>query len=192
MKPYEVSLKVRNNYLLTVMKESGIKSALELSRVSGVSAAIINDMINLKSTLFNKKDEVRTSVLRLCEVLNTIPEELFPPEQHYDPLPANRFLSTATREELLSPYIKTDDLSKPEENMAKLELKSTLEESLRYLTPVQQKMIKMRFGLEDGEAKTFAQIAEALETNAPLVQRRLEKALKNLKKLGEDLKEFHV
>ena len=83
IKDYRLQVRVKNNYLLEKMEERGIKTAADLSRLSGVSQVQIGHMINLKVSALTNLGHWRTFVLKVSEVLSCLPEDIYP-EQHID------------------------------------------------------------------------------------------------------------
>jgi DNA-binding CsgD family transcriptional regulator len=78
VKDYNVTVKVRNNHLLTAMRDNGYFTAAELSRASGVTNSVIGDYLNLKRAPLLIGGAWSRAVLKLADTLKRLPEDLFP------------------------------------------------------------------------------------------------------------------
>ncbi len=81
IKDYAVKIKVQNNRMLSYMRAMGYKNANQLSKACGVGPNEIGLLLNFKKTALTKGEAWRISVLRICEVLKCLPEDIIP-EQH--------------------------------------------------------------------------------------------------------------
>jgi len=82
----------------------------------------------------------------------------------------------------------------PFEDVVNLEMKDIIEQKLAVLNDQQQKVVKMRFGLGDGEAsRTLDEVAEHLGVTKERVRQIEAKALRILRhpEQSRDLRQFH-
>jgi DNA-directed RNA polymerase sigma subunit (sigma70/sigma32) len=139
VKDYSIEIKVKNNYLLTQMRQRGYQTAAELYRASGVTQTEIGKMLNLQIAPVNKVGRVRKSVQKLADFLMIGIEDMFPPQNILDPLEANK--------------------AQVEFNMSELMSSNFLENK----TAVQSKVIKMRHGIQDYDREhTFTEIGQQI------------------------------
>ena len=90
MNEYSITLKVQNNYMLTAMKNMGVNTASELSRLAGVSPSIVGKYLNLKETPFNKHNgECKKDIVKISDYLGVMVCDLFPEDHLYEPLERN-------------------------------------------------------------------------------------------------------
>ncbi len=155
-KDYNITVTVRNNYLLTKMYEFGIPNAHQLHLASGVSATAIGRLLALKDTATCKAGW-RRPVLELARFFNCLPSELFPP-QHIDaPLRKNK---TEFEVELADVSWLLDDAEQralpPDERVYEQELSLAISDVLNDLSQREMDVLRMRFGL-DGEGKRTRQ-----------------------------------
>jgi RNA polymerase sigma factor (sigma-70 family) len=83
--------------------------------------------------------------------------------------------------------ILADDSASPTDFVFELELSSQVETLLDTLSPKQKDVIMLRFGLKDGQTRTYEQIAELCGISRETVRKTKNKALKLLKKQSEIL-----
>ena len=75
----------------------------------------------------------------------------------------------------------------PQQELVRRELKNTMDALLAKLTPQQQRVLSLRFGLDSGVCLSFAQIGEVLGISRQRARQIEGEALDKLKKLGADL-----
>ena len=75
----------------------------------------------------------------------------------------------------------------PQEELVRRELEQTVEGLLQQLTPRQQQVLRLRFGMDDGVLLSLQQIAERLAISKERARQIEQEALKKLQKLGNDL-----
>ncbi|MBO5836703.1 MAG: RNA polymerase sigma factor RpoD/SigA [Oscillospiraceae bacterium] len=85
--------------------------------------------------------------------------------------------------------ILVEDLQavQPQEELVRQELKSTLEQLLAKLPERYAYVLKMCFGLEDGQCHTFEEIGESLGVSKERARQIKDQAIKKLQIMGNDL-----
>ena len=78
MKDFNVTFKVRNNKLLSLMRMFGYETAADLSRASGVAQVNIGLYLNLKKAPLSPNNKFRPSVVKLAAFFKVLEEDLFP------------------------------------------------------------------------------------------------------------------
>lgn len=78
----------------------------------------------------------------------------------------------------------------PEEFAAQSALRNELQQLMSELTPQQQQVLSMRFGLEDGQALTLAKIGDRLNISRERVRQIEREALTKLRKRRADIREY--
>ena len=78
----------------------------------------------------------------------------------------------------------------PDDYATQSSLKSDLKRVMAELTPQQQRVISLRFGLEDGKNMTLAKIGAALEISRERVRQIEREALTKLRKRQGDMREY--
>lgn len=81
----------------------------------------------------------------------------------------------------LGDFIPDDDSPAPQDSAAYTLLKEQLEEVMGTLTPREAKVLKLRFGLEDGKARTLEEVGRVFEVTRERIRQIEAKALRKLR-----------
>ena len=81
----------------------------------------------------------------------------------------------------LGDFIQDDDSPAPHDSAAYTLLKEQLEEVMSTLTPREAKVLKLRFGLEDGKARTLEEVGREFEVTRERIRQIEAKALRKLR-----------
>ena len=81
----------------------------------------------------------------------------------------------------LGDFIPDDDSPAPHDSAAYTLLKEQLEEVMGTLTPREAKVLKLRFGLEDGKARTLEEVGREFEVTRERIRQIEAKALRKLR-----------
>ena len=81
----------------------------------------------------------------------------------------------------LGDFIQDDDSPAPHDSAAYTLLKEQLEEVMNTLTPREAKVLKLRFGLEDGKARTLEEVGKEFKVTRERIRQIEAKALRKLR-----------
>ena len=81
----------------------------------------------------------------------------------------------------LGDFIKDEDSPAPQDSAAYTMLKEQLEEVMNTLTPREAKVLKLRFGLEDGKARTLEEVGREFMVTRERIRQIEAKALRKLR-----------
>jgi len=81
----------------------------------------------------------------------------------------------------LGDFIPDDDSPAPHDSASYTLLKEQLEEVMNTLTPREAKVLKLRFGLEDGKARTLEEVGREFEVTRERIRQIEAKALRKLR-----------
>ena len=81
----------------------------------------------------------------------------------------------------LGDFIPDDDAPSPSELAAYTLLREQLEEIIQTLTPREAKVLKLRFGLEDGKARTLEEVGKEFQVTRERIRQIEAKALRKLR-----------
>ena len=81
----------------------------------------------------------------------------------------------------LGDFIQDDDSPAPQEAAAYTLLREQLEEVMNTLTPREAKVLKLRFGLEDGKARTLEEVGKEFDVTRERIRQIEAKALRKLR-----------
>ena len=92
----------------------------------------------------------------------------------------------------LGDFIEDKQAATPEDSTAIQLLREQVKDILKYLTPREQKILRMRFGLEDGETHTLEEVGKEFGVTRERVRQIEAKALEKLRemKVHHQLKEY--
>jgi RNA polymerase sigma factor (sigma-70 family) len=185
MKDYNVTVKVRNNYLLTAMRNQGIENAAELFRLCGVGQGIIGEYLNLKRLPINPKtDNWFPSILMIAETLNKNPADLFPPQHLDKALDHNTAETEMSAEDINTFLIGTEEAEQallPDVVFDKNQISEHIKKALGSLTPREKEVIKMRFGLDNYKEHSLAWIGDYFGLSKERIRQFEAKALRKLR-----------
>ena len=183
MKDYRVEIKVKNNYLFSLMKSYEITNIAELSRATGISVAPLHDFINLKRTPHTKHGRLLPSVEMLCSFFSCTVEDLFPPQHIEDALEKNAGAIEANMTELVSSNLLSGGTN-PLELLEKQDTPAIINSALELLNERQRTLIEMRFGLDGEGGKTLDEAGEILGISKARVRQIEATALRILRGRG--------
>ncbi len=173
---YRVTITVKNNYLLSAMQEVGIKTAAELSRVSGVHQVEIGLFLKLKKTPYSTRG-LRPAIKKLSQCLKKLPEDLFPPQHIEKPLKKNEVTIEIHRgqiEKLISYELN------PQQCIEYIEGIKTISTVMKALPEKHQKVLRDRFGM-DGEEYTLRETAKRHNVTPEAIRQIQNRALKKMR-----------
>ncbi|MBR2743825.1 MAG: RNA polymerase sigma factor RpoD [Clostridia bacterium] len=81
----------------------------------------------------------------------------------------------------LGDFIQDDDSPAPQDSVAYTLLREQLEEVMGTLTPREAKVLKLRFGLEDGKARTLEEVGKEFKVTRERIRQIEAKALRKLR-----------
>jgi RNA polymerase sigma factor (sigma-70 family) len=195
MKDYALQIKIKNNYLLQMMKRRDLTTVAELSRQSGVNQSTLGSLLSLQTPAYGSSGKLAPCVTKLCEFFDCLPEDLFPEQHLQETLPINKVLIEANAEDLipLSMRIASQDpldllMQEEEEEMTT----SRVAEAVAKLRLRDRVILKHRYGLDSDSPETLQEVAERLAISAPRVRQLESRGLRSLRdKMGalSDLRE---
>jgi RNA polymerase sigma factor (sigma-70 family) len=167
MKDFEVTIKLRNNQLKARREKLGL-SAPQLADAAGVSYVAYNRLEGLRASPMHSRDSVRgikagdwrAISLKLAEYYGCSPWDLFPEAVQC----VKRSTVTAEFDLEQLPFMVAKQapslLPSPEDAVVASEIKDAVREVLKTLTPREEKVLRMRFGLDGGDEKTLREIGK--------------------------------
>lgn len=183
MKDYALHIKIKNNYLLTMMRQYSITTATELSRESGVRKSGIGEILNLKTPAYTSRGEITSDVKKLCNFFQCSPSDIFPEQHLQESLPVNKVVMEANVEDLVPMYARLgsqDPLDLLLEQEQEEIEHNALAAAASTLTQNQQDVLKLRFGVDTAsdESSTLAQTAEIMGRSPERIRQIQKNALR--------------
>jgi len=137
---YYATLRIQQGRLKAAMQERGIKTAAELSRISGVSQGSIGRLLNFKISSRCKHGEWRDITLAICKTLGSEPGDIFPEQLEHE-IPTNRISSFVESAQLSGASFRQLG---PSEECERAEASQIIDEVLDTLTVRECMMLKSR------------------------------------------------
>lgn len=181
MKDYEITVKVRNNYLLTAMRRAGYWTAADLSRATGVSQTTIGNYLNLAEPATTRTGRFRQTVETIAEHLRMLPEDLFPPRHIEQALARNRASFEASLDDIPLLASQMDAPLLPDGQIEQREMAEAVTDALASLPDRHAQVLRARYGLDGDAPKTYEAIGKEMDITRERV-RQIE--LRGLRKLG--------
>ena len=179
VKDYHITVTVKNNTLLTVMRNQGFETAVSLARVANVHGGYIGQMLRLEISAINRKTgEFKPNILRVARALRTLPEELFP-SQHLEK-PLSRHKASFCLDRCGVENLITNQT--PESLIELKETKKIINLELANLKERTKAMVEHRFGLNGHSPKTYDQCGALFNISGTRVKQLIFQALGTLKK----------
>ena len=178
---YEVTIRVRNNYFLTAMKNRGFYSMAALSDALGMSAQTLYDLVNLKVLPMGKNGDWRPSMKRLAKFLEVEPGSLIPP-QHWDKvLIGNKVVREVNHDDLVNlEDWRPDPPMLPDAAIEQKELDQAINTALVSLLPREERVLRARFGIGIAEPQTLSELAHDMGIGQERVRQIESKAIRKL------------
>lgn len=181
MKDYYATIKIQNGRLKSAMQSEGIKTASELSKVSGVSFSQVLNLLNFKSSPRLKKQVGwKETTKKICEALNQIPEDIFPDHLEKE-IVTNKISLFVNEAQLRGQY---QSQIQPNEEIEEIEMVKAVEDVLETLRPRERKIIEDRFWGD----KTCEEISKDFNISRSRVHQMEQKALRKLRYISRSKK----
>jgi RNA polymerase sigma factor (sigma-70 family) len=193
MKDYALQIKIKNNYLLQMMKRRDLTTVAELSRQCGVNQSTLCSLLGLKLPAYGSSGKLLPCVTKLCEFFDCLPEDLFPEQHLQESLPINKVLIEANAEDLipLSMRLASQDpldlLIQEEEEERTTTLVTEAVAGLRLRDRV---ILKHRYGLDRDSPATLKEVGERLVISTTRVKELEARGLRKLQHPSRGLKEL--
>jgi len=186
IKDFRVNIKVRNNRLIQAIEETGGRLGGLWCRSKGLNYNKVNDLIRLKdSPLQENQVDLTETAYKLCEILNKSPNELWS-EDLINPLQMNNVAVELSAPEMKQIVYHSE--YEPDKLLAVTEMQEKVQDIVERLTPIEQKVLKMRF-FDD---MTLEQVAHEFDVGRERIRQIEAKGLRKLRhpKLSSGLKSY--
>jgi DNA-binding CsgD family transcriptional regulator len=180
-KDYILQVRIKNGPLMRAMRIRGFKNMAALAEACGLRPTSIHRYFSLTKAPLTKTGKWSPTVLKLAAILRLPPASLFP-EQHIDRVLAkNSGEVEVSREELIL-LMAPDPEPSPEERLLTNQLHAQLKTALQGLTPRQERVLRLRFGLDDGNEKTLAEVGGLFGVTGQTIRQIEAKAIRKLRR----------
>lgn len=179
MSDYLLQIKVRNGPLVRAMRRRGFTTAVALARAAGTTNTAIGNMLALSEVPLLATGDWRPHVMRVADVLQVMPEDLYPPHHVHQALER----STAEMDVSLADIQQISGAGgTPEDLLSRKEFVAALDRAIEVkCSPRNGAILRKRFGL-DGPEMTYEEIAKESGVTRERIRQREMKALRDLKR----------
>lgn len=180
-KDVRVIIKVKNARILRKMEERGIKSVSELSREAKISMTALHAFVNMKKPARSEFADWRKVAIQLSEFFHCLPEDLFNEAQQTTGLKRNHAAFDVSMNDVAA-IVDQSTPDTPEQITFKQEGLETLTQSLLSLTPREQRVLALRYGLDGNGERSLEEIANAMNVSRERVRQIERKGLGKLRR----------
>ena len=185
MSDFRVDIKVRNNRLITLIEEQ-YGTVAQFAKACKLSQGQVGDYCNLKDSPITKKRvndgcyDWKPTASNIAEALGVLPEEIWPEHLQQIQLNTNKSHVVVTAGQIAG-FIENLSETDPLLTQIKEEQKELVHKALETLTTREAKVLNLRFGIEDGHAKTLREIGDVIGVSTERVRHIEAKALRKLR-----------
>lgn len=191
MNDYNVKVSVRNNKLISIMRENGIENMSELSRASGINYTAIHAITNLKLSAFTSSGEPRKVTKQLSDYFQVLPEHLFPKEMLHSQLDKNSSELSMSFDDIqqLTSEHNSIGYTPYEDDGLNEAVEQSMSNSLRAREIT---VLNHRFGMNGESPKTLKEVGLIMGVSGNRVRQIEDKALRKLRnpKNNKELREL--
>ena len=178
MEDYRVKITIRNERLLAAMEGMGYKSVAEFSRNQGLNGIKVREIINGTITPLDKEGIPRELTKEVLEILNLTIEKAFT-ETQLKGFKKHTFEIKVEEEKLLQII---NPAKNQEIKLIEQDVKDRLSEIFsKYLTPREEKVLRMHYGIGLDTEHTYDEIGLRLLVSRTRIGQIEGRALRKLK-----------
>jgi RNA polymerase sigma factor (sigma-70 family) len=181
---YRVRITVRNNRFLAAIEAAGFKSCAAFAKECGLPYHAIIGLASMRAAPMSEDGTMSEAALRVMKRLNAAPFDLWTEAQLMMKLDRNSSERTMGEEEVAALMSQPQRLSitdPPEDLVAEGEMSRAVEAVLQSLPPIEQQVLRARFGMDDGHEQTLEQVAASLGVTRERIRQIEAKALRRLR-----------
>jgi RNA polymerase sigma factor (sigma-70 family) len=183
---YRVKVTVKNNLILTAIEKAGYKSPAAFCREAGMTQTALGNLISMRNPPITAIGEFSEGAKKLMEFLCLAPTDLWTSEQLTLRLRHNsveRDMNLDGMRAALGVNAEEAMLliaSTPEEVMEEKDIQNLIEEQLASITPKEERVLRMRYGIGCAE-HTLEEVGKALDLTRERIRQIENKAIRKLK-----------
>lgn len=194
MQEYRIDIKVRNNIILQKIEQSGYKSVADFCHQNNFKYhSQLGEIINMKTSPLNSLGEFRPVIVKVAEALGCDPLDLFSDTQLHTILKTNKRMIAVGEAEMKFMIEKENNQLLLEDSVLELQKSEAIEDVLEKLTPREEKVLQMRYGLgEYPREYSLEECGIEFGVTRERIRQMEAKALRKLRhpRLADQLKEF--
>ena len=179
MNDYRVTLKVRNNRILSTIEEAGGSLGGKWCEENGLSYGGVLALVNMTICPVDREGRLRQAAQGLCDVLCKLPEDLWSEDQMFQFLEKNEASFEVSKDAVVA-LLATDQTKAIDFDTAPIdsaELKRGLDAAMELLTPKERKVLALRYEQD----LTLREVGEVMDRSVERIRQIESKALRKLR-----------
>ena len=182
MKDYRLEIKVKNNVVLKRIEDMGYDSIFVFCREKKLTYSSVLGITRFTAPFYNRNGDISEMVLKLAVALEIMPEEIYPPERRQKPLKDNKYVVEIEKADLMqiSTSLRMDALPLDDRKMLN-DFSSAIKQVMLTLTPKEQRVLDLRYGLTHGEESTLEEVGNAFNLSRERIRHIEAKAIRKMK-----------
>ncbi len=180
-KDYLVTIKVKNNNILSLIKERGFKSVMSFCKKHNLQQYYVNDYINLMISPIHR-GVYKKSAIKLADALGVIPETLFSNEQLI-PLETNKKSIELNFEEIQFKLESQASYDDPLKLLIREKFNETtiLDNFLNIYSDKQRELIEKFYGINGHENHTAQELGLEYNVSAARIHQIIQTGLRKIR-----------
>ena len=187
VKPLRITAQLKNNRLIRAREAMGYDSAAEAARVLGLSHPLLCEFERLGRSPVSgqRKGEPRWSrtAVKIAVAYKTIPEYLWPEE-----LEAVTGAVSSVEVDVPGAYLEPPHT--PEACLESAEMTAMVVRCLDYLTPIEAKILRRRFGIGGTDEETLEEIGQSCSLSKERIRKLQERGIEKIQRMARDSEQF--
>lgn len=183
MSDYRLEVKVKNNNILSKIEQEGYKTVAEFCNKNGKKGwqGVVGELINLQRSPINSRGEYHPCIDWMCDALYCTMEDLFTEVQINTALETNKSTMKVKEAELKFSLSQLKESMSLDEQISEERFPDQINKLLNTLTPREEKVISLRFGIGGQEPMTLKDVGKVFDVNPERVRQIEAKALRKLR-----------
>lgn len=177
-----IEVRFKNARLYNALCESGARSVKNWCDTAGVSYVGVLNYLKLSDSPYGVAGEPTPTARRIAAALGMDAGELFPPDLYSGRFAGARIAEVHSHTvSLNAARAERSALPSPEQVVVDGDLGQKMRAVLQTLQPREERVIRLLYGLDDGEAKSIEEVAEYFSVTASRIRQIEAKALRKLR-----------
>lgn len=185
-KDYVLQVRIKNGPLLRAIRSRGYRTVTAFSAACGVHVTTLSEYLGLRRAPIRKTGEWNESALRMARSLRLPPDSLFP-EQHLEQALVRNSGELEVSGDELRAMLAPPEQQDPEQAMIADDVRRAMGKLLLTLSPREERVVRLRFGIDGGGDKTLQDVADEYGLSRNRVRQIEFHALLKLKKRWREL-----
>lgn len=173
-----ITIYIRNNQILQRRKDLNM-SQVEFAKVAGIGIGSFQALENCLESPLDKSGNWTEQAMKLCNFFCEEPEVIF--SEDVVSLKKNKIVAAINANTLIAAAQEKMLLEAGVQKLENAEVYSSVKNALLTLTPREEKVVRMRFGIGEESSHSFEEVGQEFNVNHRRIQQIELKALRKLR-----------